>query len=274
MLTLEQVMSKSAKKIATLEEPLRTAAKLIVERSYVRNVYVIITEALRTYEYQNSLYAQGRTKPGQIVTNARGGYSNHNFGYAFDFALLMSDGRQVSWNTLMDADRDSIPDWDEVVQVGRSLGLEWGGDWRSFKDLPHFQLVFGLSTADYRNGRRPSATQINAALNVMQPKVDPIHVPVVKEPVALLYTFQIGKEDAGKAFVYDKASYVPMVALAKFIGVSAEWDNDEKQAKFNGRVLTDFKSIDGRIYVQLRPIATAYQKSLFWDGKSKIVGVA
>ena len=68
-------------------------------------------------------------RAGQIVTNARGGYSNHNFGLAFDVGVF-DGGRYLGESPL----------YKVVGALGRSLGLEWGGDWRSIQDEPHFQL--------------------------------------------------------------------------------------------------------------------------------------
>ncbi len=161
-LTLEQVKAKSAARLEGLQPVIKAAAEALIERSYARGVQIIITQGLRTIAEQDALYAQGRTKPGSIVTNARGGYSNHNFGWAIDFALLLPDGRTVSWDTLRDDDKDSLPDWSEVVEEAKKLGFEWGGDWRTFKDLPHLQMVFGLTTTQLRIGRQPTSAQIAA----------------------------------------------------------------------------------------------------------------
>ncbi|MEC0183570.1 M15 family metallopeptidase [Paenibacillus peoriae] len=164
LLTLEQVKRKSEKRLFGLHPVIRQAAECLIDRCYDRDVWIIITQGLRTYAEQDALFAQGRTKSGQVVTKARGGYSIHNFGYAIDFALLLRDGRTVSWETLRDDDKDSLPDWSEVVEEAKRLGFEWGGDWRSFKDMPHIQMIFGLSTADFRAGKRPTQAQLNAVL--------------------------------------------------------------------------------------------------------------
>ncbi|MBY0023737.1 peptidoglycan L-alanyl-D-glutamate endopeptidase CwlK [Paenibacillus jamilae] len=163
-LTLEQVRTKSANRIAGLSDVQRKAAELLIDFAYACGVPIVITQGLRTIDEQNGLYAQGRTKPGQIVTNARGGYSYHNFGVAIDFALLLPDGKNVSWDMRRDGDGDGIADWDEVVAEAKRIGWNWGGDWRSFKDYPHFEMTFGLATADYRAGKRPSQTQLNASM--------------------------------------------------------------------------------------------------------------
>ncbi|MDN4069925.1 M15 family metallopeptidase [Paenibacillus vini] len=164
MLTLEQVKIKSNAKLSGLHPVVRQAAERLIELSYARGVPIVITQGLRTIAEQDALYAQGRTKPGLIVTNARGGYSNHNFGVAIDFALLLPDGRSVSWDTLRDGDFDRIADWNEVVEEAKKLGFEWGGDWKTFKDLPHLEMTFGLTTAQYRAGQKPTETAMAKAI--------------------------------------------------------------------------------------------------------------
>lgn len=161
--TIEQVRAKSAAKLSGLLSADKAAAEALIDFAYACGVPIVITQGLRTIAEQDGLYAQGRTKPGQIVTNARGGYSYHNFGVAIDFALLLPNGG-VSWDTKRDGDGDGIADWDEVVTQAKRIGWDWGGDWRSFTDLPHFEMTFGLSTADYRAGKQPSQAQLDAAV--------------------------------------------------------------------------------------------------------------
>ncbi|MNC06516.1 Peptidoglycan L-alanyl-D-glutamate endopeptidase CwlK precursor [compost metagenome] len=182
MLTLDEVKLKSMSRLSGLQPVIVAATVALIEHCYARGVQIIITQGLRTIAEQDALYAQGRTQaelnavglshvkaqPKKTkVTNARGGYSNHNFGWAIDFALLLPDGRTVSWDTLRDDDKDSMPDWSEVVEEAKKLRFEWGGDWRTFTDLPHLQIVFGLSTTQLRIGREPSAAQIAAAFTVI-----------------------------------------------------------------------------------------------------------
>ncbi|ETT55410.1 peptidase m15b and m15c dd-carboxypeptidase vany/endolysin [Paenibacillus sp. FSL R7-269] len=124
---------------------------------------IVINQGLRTIVEQDALYAQGRTKPGQIVTNAKGGTSYHNYGLAVDFALLLNDGKQVSWDMKLDVDKDGVTEWMEVVQEAKTLGFEWGGDWTTFKDYPQLQMFFGLKIADLRTGRKPTGVQMDAA---------------------------------------------------------------------------------------------------------------
>ncbi|MEK4854773.1 M15 family metallopeptidase [Paenibacillus sp. FSL H7-0756] len=163
MLTLDQVKLKSMPRMSGLHPVLVAATVVLIERCYARGVPIIITQGLRTIAEQDALYAQGRTKPGSIVTNARGGYSYHNYGLAVDFALLLPDGSSVSWDMTRDGDKDAVADWAEVVQEAKALGFESGGDWTSFKDYPHLQMTFGLSLADLRAGRKPTGVQMDAA---------------------------------------------------------------------------------------------------------------
>ena len=99
---------------------------------------------LRTFKEQDELYQIGRTKPGKIVTNAKGGQSYHNYGLAFDLVLII-DGKEASWDMITDFDGDRKSDWMECVEIAKSYGFEWGGDWAKFKDNPHFQKTFGYS---------------------------------------------------------------------------------------------------------------------------------
>ena len=102
---------------------------------------------LRTFEQQDMLYAQGRTrlfdKGGRrlgIVTNAKGGQSYHNYGLALDIVLI--DNVSAYWDVVKDFDGDAIPDWMEIVKIFKQNGWEWGGDF-SHPDAPHFQKTFG-----------------------------------------------------------------------------------------------------------------------------------
>ncbi|MEK5277784.1 MULTISPECIES: M15 family metallopeptidase [Paenibacillus] len=167
MLTLDQVKSKSSTRLIGLHPVVMAAATVLIERCYARGVPIVITQGLRTIAEQDALYAQGRTKPGSIVTNAKGGYSYHNFGLAVDFALLLPNGSSVSWDMNQDYNGNNIKDWIEVVEEAKKLGFEWGGDWTTFKDYPHFQMVFGLTLTQLRAGIKPSETAMAKATAII-----------------------------------------------------------------------------------------------------------
>jgi peptidoglycan L-alanyl-D-glutamate endopeptidase CwlK len=141
----------SHERIALLHPKVRDEAEKIlteVEAHLQGKAAIRITQGLRTIQEQDVLYAQGRTKPGKVVTNARGGSSYHNYGLAIDFTLLVNG--QISWDMKTDWDGDKVADWMEVVNIFKKYGWEWGGNWKSLKDYPHFQKTFGYSISDLR----------------------------------------------------------------------------------------------------------------------------
>ena len=95
----------------------------------------IITECYRSPERQDELYAQGRSKPGLVVTYKRGGESNHNKRPtpALDVAFLLSDG-EVSWSGLL------LSKFARLMKAADAR-VHWGGDWPGFKDRPHFEVL-------------------------------------------------------------------------------------------------------------------------------------
>jgi len=100
------------------------------------------SHTLRTFAEQDALYTK-RPK----VTNAKAGQSYHNYGLAVDIVLII-DGKEASWDMKTDFDGDGLSDWQEVVYVFGLYGWEWGGNWKSFKDYPHFQKTFGLTISE------------------------------------------------------------------------------------------------------------------------------
>ena len=113
------------------------ATEFINQVEQQTGIQLRVSQGLRTIEEQNALYAQGRTAPGNIVTNARGGESYHNYGLAFD-VVEMVNGTTPNWNT-------TLENWNRISDVGNDLGLEWGGNWTNFIDRPHFQRTSGLT---------------------------------------------------------------------------------------------------------------------------------
>mgnify|MGYP001558844180 CR=1 FL=1 len=119
---------RSLKNLETLLPQVRPLALALVKAAAEKGISIQIISGTRTYAEQDALYAQGRNgNPGQIVTRARGGYSNHNFGLAFDCGLF--EGKKYI---------EESPSYKIVGQLGKALGLSWGGDWK-FADEPHFE---------------------------------------------------------------------------------------------------------------------------------------
>jgi peptidoglycan L-alanyl-D-glutamate endopeptidase CwlK len=123
------VDDRSEKVIATLLPQVRPIARALVQKAAAAGISIRVISGLRSYEEQAALYAQGRTAPGKKVTNARAGYSNHNFGIAFDIGVF--EGNRYL---------PESPKYKAVGALGMDLGLEWGGNWKTIVDQPHFQL--------------------------------------------------------------------------------------------------------------------------------------
>lgn len=96
-----------------------------------------------------------------------------------DFALLLNDGKQVSWDMKLDVDKDGVTEWMEVVQEAKALGFEWGGDWTTFKDYPHLQMVFGLKISDLRAPSCASTTCSSSAILLMSSCTSPCNLPIL-----------------------------------------------------------------------------------------------
>lgn len=98
-------------------------------------VQIIVVQGLRSFEESDDLYAKGRTAPGPIVTNAPAGESYHNYGLAFDFAMV-TNGKD---------DYIVGPNWLKVVAIMEKHGMFWGGHFSTLKDNPHFENRYGYN---------------------------------------------------------------------------------------------------------------------------------
>lgn len=124
-----------------LQPLVKRKADEVVKEMELLGFPIRITQGFRSIEEQDKLYAQGRTTPGQIVTNAKGGESFHNYGVAVDVVF-----RKEGYNA-----PETL--WQTFGTVGKKHGFEWGGDWKTFKDRPHLQMTLGYSLKDFQEGR-------------------------------------------------------------------------------------------------------------------------
>lgn len=131
----------------------------LIQQAAKKGITVVITDDFRSGKAQDELYQKGRTVSGNIVTNAKGGESYHNYGLAVDFALK-TPSENVIWDMKYDGNKNGKSDWYEVVDLAKKLGFTWGGDWPNFKDYPHLQMDFGLSITDLQNGERPNDSSL------------------------------------------------------------------------------------------------------------------
>lgn len=105
-----------------------------------------LTSGVRSTEEQKSLYAQGRTTPGIIVTNADGvkNKSNHQekadgYGYAVDLYPYYNGSVRVN-ESYVPEKLALIAIHIKAIASCFGCTVEWGGDWKSIKDYPHFEL--------------------------------------------------------------------------------------------------------------------------------------
>lgn len=156
---LNRLTMKSADFPTELHPIVKDRSNQLIQQSAQKGIVILITDDFRSAEDQDQLYEQGRTAEGNIVTHARGGESFHNFGLAIDFAIK-TPSENVIWDMQYDGNQNGKSDWDEVVEMAKALGFEWGGDWAQFKDYPHLQMNFGLTLADLQNGKRPEESSL------------------------------------------------------------------------------------------------------------------
>jgi peptidoglycan L-alanyl-D-glutamate endopeptidase CwlK len=123
--------NRSEGNIITLLPKAQTEARKFLQLCKNASKDVRIISGTRTYAEQEVLYAQGRTAPGPIVTKARGGQSNHNFGIAWDIGIFNNGNYSRD-----DSDYISLAD----MILPEIDTLEWGGNWSSIIDNPHYQL--------------------------------------------------------------------------------------------------------------------------------------
>lgn len=134
----------NSRNLGELHPPVRERVQRFIDACRDEGIDLLITSTYRDHESQNALYAQGRTKPGKIVTNAKGGQSFHNHRCAVDVVPLING--KPNWNT-------KDPVWPKIGALGKAAGLEWAGDWVKFKEMAHFQYTGGLTLAQLQSGR-------------------------------------------------------------------------------------------------------------------------
>lgn len=143
------MLPDNTRDVAHLHQSLQPLARLFLQQANdflkAKNpaLDVRIIHTYRSEAYQNSLWAQGRTKAGNIVTNAKGGQSAHNLDLpntptgdaaAFDVGVFLN-GKYLTGAT-----KAETAHYISIGAIGKALGLVWGGDFKSIKDYPHYEL--------------------------------------------------------------------------------------------------------------------------------------
>jgi len=138
---------RSEENIASLIPKAQRAARQFLVACKAFPYTVQILSGGRTYAEQDAIYAQGRTnKSKPIVTNAPAGSSNHNFGIAFDVGIF--DGSKY-FTGKTNAETQAYLNLRKLTKPA-VLDLDWGGDWRTSKDYPHYELHTGMTTKQVR----------------------------------------------------------------------------------------------------------------------------
>ena len=120
-------------KIDTLDTEFKTKIETLLKAAEGATGRVwVVTDARRTMKEQQAIYAQGRTTPGKVVSNARAGSSAHNYGLAADIAPLKLNSKLIDWN----ADKDI---WQAMAGIAKEMGLIPGFYFRTIFDAPHVE---------------------------------------------------------------------------------------------------------------------------------------
>lgn len=126
--------ARSEAALATVNPALAAKIRAAAAALEAAGTYLLVVSGLRTAAQQDALYAQGRTTPGHVVTNAKSGQSMHNYGLAADIVPYLSGQTgNLNWQA-------ETPQFAAMVAALKQQGLVWGGDWASIKDYDHFQM--------------------------------------------------------------------------------------------------------------------------------------
>lgn len=135
----------NSRSLDDLIPPARARVQAFLDAAKAANIDLLVTSTYRDNASQDALYAQGRTTPGKIVTNAKAGQSWHNYRCAVDVVPIVTG--KPRWDV-----KDEV--WQQVGSLGKAAGLEWAGDWKKFKEYPHFQYTGGLTLAQLQSGAK------------------------------------------------------------------------------------------------------------------------
>lgn len=195
-----------ARDISLLHPTIQVKCQELIKKCKEKGIKIGISQTLRTKKEQNDLYAQGRTQPGNIVTNCKYPQSLHCWGVAFD--VYVQRGGKAVWDTAA---------YTPVGVVGESLGLNWGGRWKNFPDHPHFELP-GYSASSLQQKYKVPDNFIKTWKGVD-------NVAGFEGPAKVVYE---GK--TVPAGIIDGKTYVEIAGLAKLLGLKKSWDNNTKTA--------------------------------------------
>lgn len=134
----------NSRSLDDLNPKVKKLAEQFIKACKDAGIDILIYSTYRDAASQNELYAQGRTKPGRIVTNAKAGFSYHNWRCAFDFVPIVNG--KARW--------DDSAAYAKCGAIAEDLGFEWAGRWSGkLKEVAHLQFTGGLSIFDFQRGK-------------------------------------------------------------------------------------------------------------------------
>ena len=127
----------ASRKITDLDYRLQRAYTLAAHEFrelYPTDPQPFLTCTFRSNEEQRILFAKGRTTGGKIVTYIKeGGKHNVKPAQAFDIAFKNSEG-ELDWRP------ELFSKFAAIIKANFNGLIKWGGDWKRFRDLPHFEI--------------------------------------------------------------------------------------------------------------------------------------
>ena len=126
-------VSKPNNDLNMLSPFMRVKLEIALRDLWANGIDMYVFEGWRSPSRQSFLYEQGRSAPGKIITNSKPWTSFHQFGVAID--LVYKINNRWSWEG----------DFTKPAQVMKKHGFEWGGDFKTFKDMPHYQITGGFT---------------------------------------------------------------------------------------------------------------------------------
>lgn len=204
--------TEQCRDINKLNPKAKLACQYLLKACEQAGLKVIVTETLRTTARQQYLYAQGRTRPGSIVTNCDGvtTKSIHQYGDAFDVCQNIK-GKEYEDAVIA-----------KIGALGQKIGLEWGGSWKGFVDSPHFQLNSGVEPVDITKPEY-AVVQTKLKLNGVVKQVDTIllnghnHIrlrDLADSKITIEYkdkkVYVNGKAFTGKTILFKDTNYVKL----------------------------------------------------------------
>lgn len=200
----------------------RGCRELIRRAAELRLAPVGINQTYRDAEHQDWLFSQGRTRPGAIVTNARGGHSIHQYRLAFDFH------RNISGKAFADRTVEERAFWETVGRTWVEMGGVWGGNFTRFIDRPHCEYTGGLTLSDLRAGQ-------TLPRNAKMPwEEEAKKLRKKNEPEANAHLRLNGVFIENAAFLHNDRAMGPIRLIGEALGATVDWDETTRTVTVEG----------------------------------------